>query len=47
MKYKDNIKKTWEMIKEIIGKTKMINNKLPEKLIVNGKNILDKKEIAN
>ena len=23
MKYKDNIKKTWEVIKEIIEKTKM------------------------
>ena len=47
MKYADNIIKTWEIIKEIIGKTKMINNNLPEKLIVSRKNILDKKEIAN
>ena len=47
MKYKDNIKKTWEIIKDIIGKTKMINNKLPEKLIVNEKNILGKKERTN
>ena len=47
MKYKDNIKKTWEIIVEVIGKSKMINKNLPEKLIVNGKNILGKKEIAN
>ena len=47
IKYKYNIKKTWEVIKEIIGKTKMINNNLSEKFFVSGKNILDKKEIAN
>ena len=47
MKYNDNIKKTWEITKDIFGKTKMINNKLPEKLIVNEKNILGKKERTN
>ena len=47
IKYKNNIKKTWEVIKEIIGKTKNINNNLSEKFFVSGKNILDKKEIAN
>ena len=34
VKYKDNIKKTWEIIK-IIGVTKIINKNFPEKLIVN------------
>ena len=33
--------------KRIIGKIKIINSNLLEKLIINGKNILDKKEIAN
>ena len=47
MIYEDNIKKTWEMIKEKIVKTKIINNNLPEKFIDNEKNILHKKEIAN
>ena len=37
VKYNDNMKKTWEIIKEINGKTKIINNNIPEKLIVNGK----------
>ena len=41
MKYKDNIKKTREIIKEIIGKTEMINSNLPDKHTVNGKNILN------
>lgn len=47
MIYEDNIKKTWEMVKEKIVKTKMINNNLPEKFIDNEKNILHQKEIAN
>ena len=47
MIYEDNIKKTWEMIKEKIVKTKIINNNLPEKFIDNEKNILHKKEIVN
>ena len=47
MIYEDNIKKTWEMIKEKIVKTKIINNNLPEKFIDNERNILHKKEIAN
>ena len=47
MEYKDNMKETWGIIKEITGKTEMINNDLPEKLIVNRKNILEKKEEAN
>ena len=46
MKYKDNINKTREMKKEIIWKTEMINNNLPGKIIVNGGNILEKKQIA-
>ena len=29
--------KTWEIIKEINGKTKLIKQKFPEKLIVNEK----------
>ena len=47
MKYKDNIKKTWKITKQMIGKTKIINCNLTEKLIVNGKNILNKKQIAD
>ena len=41
MKYKSNIKKTWEIIKKYHWKTKLININLPNKLIVNGRNIID------
>lgn len=47
MKYKDDIKKKQEIIKEINGKTKMMNNNLPEKGIANSKIFLTKKKIAN
>ena len=43
MKYKDNIKKTWEIIKDIIGKTKMINNKLQRNLLSTKKTFLVKR----
>ena len=44
MKCKDDIKKTWEIIKEAIGKTTMINSNLPERCTVNGKSIFDEKK---
>ena len=47
MKCKDDIKKTWEIIKEAIGKTTMINSNLPERCTVNGKSIFDEKKKAN
>ena len=47
LKYKDNIKKTWEVIKVIIGKAKMISGNFPEKVIINGKNNFVKKKFAN
>ena len=47
MKCKDDIKKTWEIIKEAIGKTTMINSNLPERWTVNGKSIFDEKKKAN
>ena len=34
-KYQNNIKKTWDVIKEIIGSTKSSSHHLPKKLIVN------------
>ena len=44
--YKDNVKKTWKIIKEVIGKGKLINNLLPKHLIFNDRNIFDQKIIA-
>ncbi|MBY0580085.1 MAG: hypothetical protein K2P53_00155, partial [Rickettsiales bacterium] len=42
-----NTKKTWKVIKEIIGNTKSYEkNNLPKKLLVDGKYIYDKKLIA-
>ena len=45
--YKDNIKKTWQIMKEVIGKGKLVNNSLPKHLILNNRNIFDQKTIAN
>ena len=47
LKHKDSIKKTWEVIKEIIGKAKMISHNFSEKVIVNWKSIFVKKKFAN
>ena len=44
-KYKDNIKKTWGVIKEVIGKSKMRSN-FPNRVIVKNKEITNKLLIA-
>ena len=44
--YKDNVKKAWQIIKEVIGKGKLGNNLLPKHLIFNDRNIFDQKIIA-
>ena len=44
--YKDNIKKTWQIMKNVIGKGKLVNNSLPKHLILNNRNIFDQKTIA-
>ena len=45
--YKDSIKKTLQIIKKVIGKTKLVNNSLLKYLIFNNRNIFDGKAIAN
>ena len=45
--YKENIKKTWQIMKEVIGKGKLVNNSLPKHLIINNRNNFDQKTIAN
>ena len=45
--YKDNIKQTWQIMREVIGKGKLVNNSLPKHLILNNRNIFDQKTIAN
>ena len=46
IKYKNDIKKTWQVMKELLGKTKTTTNNLPKKIIVNNNEIKDKKAIA-
>ena len=45
-KYQNNVKKTWDVIKEVIGSTKSNSHTLPKRLIVNNVEILEKKAIA-
>ena len=40
-------KKTWQIMKEVIGKGKLVNNSLPKHLILNNRNIFDQKTFAN
>ena len=45
--YKNNIKKTWQVIKEITGKIKFKMAALPRRIIINNQEIYDEKTIAN
>ena len=45
-KYQNNVKKTWDVIKEIIGNSKLISHTLPKRLIINNAEIFDKKSIS-
>ena len=46
VKYKNNIKKTWEVIRESIGKGKCNHQNFPKKIIVGGKDITNEELIA-
>ena len=46
-KCRNNLKTTWETMKEIIGKSKVFHQNLPNNLKINKKSITDKKIIAN
>ena len=46
-KYKNNLKNTWSVIKEVIGKTKIRSSNLPRRLVLNGIETYDKTTIAN
>ena len=45
-KYKSNAKKTWQVIKEVIGKTDLINSSLPKRITVDNIETYDKKIIS-
>ena len=47
IEYKDNTKKTWNVMKELIGKTRKSEPHLPGKLLINEQEVSGKVEIAN
>ena len=44
--YKNDIKNTWKTLKDVIGKTKINENRLPKKVALGNKEITDQKTIA-
>ena len=46
-KYKHDAKKTWSIMKELIGKIKPKSSNLPRRITVNEVDIFDKRKIAN
>ena len=45
-KYQKDIKNTWKVMKEIIGKTKVCNDNFPKRLVIDKTEITNKKSIA-
>ena len=43
----NNVKKTWDTIKEVIGKSKLIDNGLPKMMVIDGCEIFDQNKIAH
>ena len=46
LKYKNKIKKTWQVIKEAIGKGKYKEQNLPKKILVDNKNIIETESVG-
>ena len=42
-----NMKKAWDTIKEVIGKTKSYKNEIPKRMMINGIETFDQNKIAN
>ena len=47
LKYKDDARKTWSIMKDIIGKAKISKSFLPPKIRINNTEIFEKEKIAN
>ena len=47
LQFQGDATKTWRIMKEIIGKSKLIHSTLPRKVIINKNVIFEKKYIAN
>ena len=45
--FKVTPKKTWRVIKEVLGKSKLIHSTLPRKMVINENVIFEEKHIAN
>ena len=45
--YQSNAKKTWQIIKEVIGKTKLQHSTFPKMMLINNIEHFDKTSIAN
>ena len=44
--YKNDIKNTWKTLKDVIGKTKINENRFPRKIALENKEISDQKTVA-
>ena len=44
---KQYVKKTWDTIKQIIGKTKTFKNDIPKRMVIDGIETFDQNKIAN
>ena len=44
--YKNDIKNTWKTLKDVIGKTKINENRLPKKIALENKGITDQETIV-
>ena len=42
-----NLKKTWDTIKEVTGKTKTFKNNIPKRMVIEGIETFDEEKIAN
>ena len=45
--YQNDIKKSWDVIQEVIGKAKSTKGSFPKRMIVDGQEIFDQEKIAN
>ena len=47
LQFQGDAKKTWRIMKEVIGKSKLIHSNLPRKIVLNKNVIFEEKQIAN
>ena len=47
LQFQGDAKKTWRIMKEVIGKSKLIHSTLPPKIVINKNVIFEEKHITN